>query len=68
MIQLNNIGISIDMGVIPPLRKLSFNLNNIGVSIDVGTIPPKNYFHSRIYNIGISLDKAQDSILFYQIN
>jgi hypothetical protein len=68
MIQLNNIGVSIDMGVIPPLNKLSFNLNNIGVSIDVGIIPPKNYFHSKVYNIGISLDKAPDSMLFYIIN
>ena len=67
MIQLNNIGISIDMGIIPPLNKLSFNLSNIGISIDTGIIPPKNYFQSKIMNIGISLDKA-DSVLFYQIN
>ena len=68
MIQLNNIGVSIDMGVIPPLNKLSFNLNNMGISVDMGLIPPKNYFKSKIYNIGISSDEAPESILFYQIN
>jgi hypothetical protein len=68
MIQLNNIGISVDKGVIPRIYKLPFRLSNIGISVDKGTIPPKNYFKSKLSNIGVSLDKANDAEIFYQVN
>ena len=68
MIKLNNIGVSIDKGVIPPLIKQPFKLFEATIAIDMGTIPPKNYFPEKIMNIGISVDKAEASVMWYQVN
>jgi hypothetical protein len=56
MIKLNNIGISIEMGVIPSFYRLPFKLNDAGVSVDMGAIPPKNYFRFKMSTLGVTVD------------
>ena len=62
-----SIGISLDMGSIPPVSRLKSKITSIGITKDFGIIPPKNYFRSNLSTIGVSGDKAPDSIIFYQI-
>ncbi len=64
---INNISISIDAGIIPPLFKMPFKLDSISVSIDAGIIPHKNYFRSQISTLEVMYDQAADAIIFYQI-
>jgi len=68
MIRINTIGIVLDMGIIPPVTRLKSKISSIGIIEDYGVIPPKNYFKGKISTIGVSGDKAEDSILFYQVN
>jgi len=68
MIRINTIGIVLDMGIIPPVTRLKSKITSIGILEDYGVIPPKNYFKGKISTIGVSGDKAEDSIMFYQIN
>ena len=68
MIRINTIGIVLDMGIIPPVTRLKSKITSIGILEDYGVIPPKNYFKGKISTIGVSGDKAEDSILFYQVN
>jgi len=56
------------MGIIPPVTRLKSKITSIGILEDYGVIPPKNYFKGKISTIGVSGDKAEDSIMFYQIN
>ncbi len=67
MIKLTSAGVSIDKGVIPPLRRVPFKLSVAGISIDKGLIPPKNFFKSKISNAGISLGVAPEGELNYQV-
>ena len=68
MIRINTIGIVLDMGIIPPVTRLKSKISSIGIIEDYGVIPPKNYFKGKISTIGVSGDKAEDSIMFYQVN
>ena len=65
---ITSIGISVATPVIPIMNRVSFKLSSIGVSADYGTIPMKNYFKEKIVTIGVSVDKAEDGMLWYQIN
>ena len=68
MIKLNNIGISIEMGVIPRLYRLPFKLNDAGISVEMGTIPPKNYFHFKMTSVGVVIDhQVPKSVIKYQV-
>jgi len=68
MIRINTIGITLDMGTIPPVNRVKSKIRSIGIMENFGVIPPKNYFKGKISTIGISGDKAEDSIMFYQVN
>ena len=68
MIRINTIGITLDMGIIPPTNRIKSKIYSIGIIKDYGVIPPKNYFRGKIYTVGIGEDKVEDSVLFYIIN
>jgi len=68
MIRINTIGITMDMGIIPPVTRIKSKINSIGIVKDYGVIPPKNFFRSKISSVGISEDIAENATLIYQIN
>jgi len=68
MTKINNLNISLDMGVIQPLNKVVGKLHTMSIKLDYGVIPPKNFYRGRINILGIGLTNAEQSVIEYQFN
>jgi len=69
MLNLSTVGISLDMGIIPPVNRVRSKISSFGIAADYGVIPPKNFFRSKISVLGISGELIGESaaFLFYQV-